>query len=211
MPTARADSHGEDAHLPVLSDVRAVLFDVYGTMFISASGEVGTATDEGRGMALSEALTAVGVSLQGDPQYGVRCWLEAIRAAHAQSKAEGIEFPEVDIVRIWTNCLERLVREGRLSGAASQVDPRQLAVHYEVRTNPTWPMPGLETCLAELRQRGVQLGIISNAQFFTLDLFPALLGKTLDELDFSSDLRFYSYRYLQAKPGLCCMKRRRML
>ncbi len=200
-PRLEPISTGMAARLPVLDGIRAVLFDVYGSLFISASGEVGTATDEGRGAAFSAALGAVGLSLRGDPQYGVLCWLEAIRAAHAQAHAAGIEFPEVDIVQIWAACLERLVGEGRLTGEALTVDRRLLALHYEVRTNPTWPMPGMEKCLAELRRRGVQLGIISNAQFFTLELFPAHLGKTLDELHFCAELQFYSYRFMQAKPG----------
>jgi putative hydrolase of the HAD superfamily len=193
---------GVDARLSKLDGIRAVLFDVYGTLFISASGEVGTATDEGRATALSQAFAAVGLALHGDLQYGVRCWLDAIHDSHAQSKSNGVEYPEVNIVAIWTQCLQRLAAEKLLDGSVEDVDPRELAVQYEVRTNPTWPMPGLPSCLQELGQRDVLLGIISNAQFFTLELFPALLGKTLDELEFRDDLQFYSYRYLRAKPGL---------
>jgi putative hydrolase of the HAD superfamily len=193
---------GVDARLSVLHGIRAVLFDVYGTLFISASGEVGTATHEGRAAALSQALAAVGLALSGDLQYGVQCWLDAIHDSHDQSKREGVEYPEVDIVDVWTKCLQRLAGEKLLDGKLVDVDPRELAVQYEVRTNPTWPMPGLQSCLQQLRQRDVLLGIISNAQFFTLELFPALLGKTLDDLEFREDLQFYSYRYLRAKPGL---------
>jgi putative hydrolase of the HAD superfamily len=193
---------GVDARLSVLDGIRAVLFDVYGTLLISASGEVGTATDEGRGTALSQAFAAVGLALHGDLQYGVQCWLDAIHDAHAQSKKEGVEYPEVDIVPIWSKCLQRLAEEKLLDGDVEDVDLRELAVQYEVRVNPTWPMPGLRSCLLELRRRQMLLGIISNAQFFTLELFPALLGKTLHDLEFSDDLQFYSYRSLQAKPGL---------
>jgi putative hydrolase of the HAD superfamily len=113
-----------------------------------------------------------------------------------------VTFPEVDIVEVWSNCLTRLSQEQRLDGDVTRVDLRQLAVQYEVRANPTWPMPNVRTCLEALRQRQMLLGIISNAQFFTLELFPALLGGTLDELGFEPGLQFYSYRYLRAKPGL---------
>jgi putative hydrolase of the HAD superfamily len=108
----------------------------------------------------------------------------------------------VDIVQVWSNCLDRLNAEGLVEGDAAQVDVRALAVQYEVRANPTWPMPGLQACLAELQRRGLALGIISNAQFYTLELFPALLGQSLEQLGFDEDLQFYSYRHGQAKPGL---------
>jgi putative hydrolase of the HAD superfamily len=77
----------------------------------------------------------------------------------------------------------------------------QLALEHEVRANPVWPMPNLEGCLSKLRSAGLALGIVSNAQFFTPELFPALLNHTLQQLGFSPALEFYSYRFGQAKPG----------
>lgn len=62
-------------------------------------------------------------------------------------------------------------------------------------------MPGLLPCLAGIRQRGLTLGIVSNAQFYTPELFPALLGRTLEELGFDSELQFYSYQSGEAKPS----------
>jgi putative hydrolase of the HAD superfamily len=193
---------GVEPRLRSLTGIRAVLFDVYGTLFISASGEVGTTIDEGRATALSQAFAEVGLRLRGELQYAVQCWLDAIHDSHSRSKHQGVTYPEVDIVEVWSNCLARLSNEQRLDGDVTNVDLRQLAVQYEVRTNPTWPMPHVRTCLEALRQRQMLLGIISNAQFFTLELFPALLGGTLDELGFDPGLQFYSYRYLQAKPGV---------
>ena len=44
-----------------LAGIRAVLFDVYGTLLISASGDVGTATTAGE-QAFAESCEALGVS-----------------------------------------------------------------------------------------------------------------------------------------------------
>jgi putative hydrolase of the HAD superfamily len=120
---------------------------------------------------------------------------------HRRSREEGIEYPEVDIVEVWRDALRLLEQEGHLSAEPGVVDPARLAVEYEVRSNPVWPMPHALECLYELRRAGLALGIVSNAQFFTPELFPALLGGTLKDLGFDEQLEYYSYRHGRAKPG----------
>ena len=78
---------------------------------------------------------------------------------------------------------------------------RQLAVEYEVRANPVWPTPDARECLARLRKEEKILGLVSNAQFFTIELFPALFGEPAEELGFDRQLQYFSYQYAQAKPG----------
>ena len=87
-------------------------------------------------------------------------------------------------------------------GRATASTCRRLAVEFEVRANPIWPMPGLLPALEGLRHAGRTLGVISNAQFYTPEAFPALLEQTLAELGFERDLQFYSYQHGRAKPSL---------
>ena len=75
------------------------------------------------------------------------------------------------------------------------------ALSYEIAVNPVYPMPGLSEVLRSIRSKGIALGIISNAQFFTPLLFPAFLGTSTGGLGFSSSLCFYSYEFRQGKPG----------
>ncbi|MEQ8836286.1 MAG: HAD family hydrolase, partial [Lacipirellulaceae bacterium] len=164
--------------LPQLEGIRAVLFDIYGTLIISGSGDIGAADPTIRGQAFSDALQAVGVEYRGDPEAGARILRELIDASHAKSRDEGIDFPEIDIVAVWQSTYRKL-EAGSLITAGQQVDLEQLATEFEVRTNPVWPMPGLVDCLGNLRDSGRVLGIISNAQFFTPAVFPALAGETL--------------------------------
>ena len=63
-------------------------------------------------------------------------------------------------------------------------------------------MPHAEECLESLRNAGVALGIVSNAQFYTKLLFPALFDKSLEELGFAPDLGIFSYEHGWGKPGL---------
>ena len=181
-----------------LPNVRAVLFDVYGTLLISASGEVGTATACPAPTALREALAALGINT--DRLVSQAALEPTIQRHHAEARAEGVDYPEVDIRTVWHQTLAELVTQGQLSPAALRVDLSRLAVEYECRVNPVWPMPGLRACVLALRDRRV-LGIVSNAQFFTAWLFPALLGKTLEELGFAARMQYFSYRYGVAKPS----------
>ena len=103
---------------------------------------------------------------------------------------------------VWKHTIARLIATGLLPPAAERIDVCWLALEYEVRVNPVWPMPGLVDCLDQLRDRSMQLGLVTNAQFFTPEIFPALLGRTLEELGFHAGLQWYSYRYGRAKPDL---------
>jgi putative hydrolase of the HAD superfamily len=191
--------------LATLPDIRAVLFDVYGTLLISGSGDVGTVADTAP-EAFQQACRAVGLRLPVTGEEGSAALVATIQACHAESRAQGVRCPEVDIGDVWRRTIRRLTsaeahdadREQQDQG---QIDFRSLAIEYETRVNPVWPMPALGPCLDQLSDAQVTLGLVSNAQFFTPLLFPALLRQTLADLGFSSDLCKFSYRYGQAKPG----------
>ncbi len=207
--------------LPPQHGIRCVLFDVYGTLLISAigelgargelgaGGELGTGTAANRTEAMAQALDGVG--LQGNGPFAedrshvasaaVRCLTEAIEMAQQQACRGGVDFPEVDILAIWQQTLQQLADQQLLDTDGNGVDIARLAVEYEMRINPTWPMPGVLDCLQELSARHKLLGIVSNAQFFTELLFPAFFDRTPGELGFDPHLQFYSYQHQRAKPG----------
>jgi putative hydrolase of the HAD superfamily len=193
--------------LPQLTGIRAVLFDIYGTLIVSGVGDIGlsasgSSTATPRHVAFAEALRAAGLDYAGDGRQGTSLWRKLIEASHQADRAAGIPCPEVDIVEIWRQTCGCLAQQGDLvSPPAADFDFQRLAIEYEIRTNPVWPMPGLTSCLQRLTGLGQVLGIISNAQFFTPLLFPAVVRATLDQLGFDRQLRFYSYRYRQAKPS----------
>jgi putative hydrolase of the HAD superfamily len=111
-----------------------------------------------------------------------------------------VEFPEVDIRDVFGELLEHLnFREAGKPRDRSFCEA--LAVEYECRCNPTWPMPGVARTLQRLKGAGIALGIVSNAQFFTPLLFPAYLDETPENLGFDPDLCVWSFRLLEAKPS----------
>ena len=169
-------------------------------MVISASGDVGTVA-AAPADAFVEACRAVGLELTIEGTAGAAALVAAIEQSHVDARALGVEYPEVDIVDVWCQTLKSLQMDGSIDGEVAAVDCQRLAIEYEVRVNPVWPMPGLEACLQQLRSAGRRLGIISNAQFFTPLLFPAFLQQSLSEAGFEPDLCVMSYLHRQAKPG----------
>ena len=187
-----------------LKGIRAVLFDVYGTLFVSSAGDIGTAGESANANALEGALANVSLGYEPDRAAlrGVSLLLQKIEEAHAQRRHEGIEHPEVDIREIWLSVLSDLAAENLVRNEPTPEAPALLAVEYECRVNPVWPMPELEETLRSLREKGIVLGIVSNAQFFTPLLFPALLDSAAADLGFEESLCVWSYMELEAKPSV---------
>ncbi len=193
--------------LTPLAGIRAVLFDVYGTLLVSASGDIDVA--DLREEAASRALTDGGVELEGSGPSSatgpraVELFTAVIREHHARARRRGIHHPEVDIVEVWREIVRRLEREG-LARPSPRTDPRRCALSFELACNPVYPMPGMRSVLEKLSERGLALGIVSNAQFFTPLIMGHILGggpkAPLPLPLFASDLLVYSYRHLRAKP-----------
>jgi putative hydrolase of the HAD superfamily len=192
---------GTRPQLLPLPDVRAVLFGVYGTLFISAAGGVGSAADQEDAQAFDAAFRATGFKEGLNAARGAECFRATLRAHREHARQRGADYPEVNIVEVWRDCLLEMTRCHWLDAVSIRFDLKQLAIEYEARVNPVWPMPGLVETLAQLKAAGMLLGIVSNAQFFTADLFRGLLGKTADQLGFDPQLQFFSYRYMRAKPS----------
>ncbi len=189
---------GMEPRLDKLAGVKAVLFDVYGTLFVSGSGDVGTAAATDTAEALTQALSAAG--FEGDLEQAGRLGKDMLRAEilewHRAGHETGIDFPEVEIVEIWKKTMAALF--------GTNADPdqiRRLAVEYESRVNPVFPMPGSLETIERLKERGLVLGIVSNAQFYTPLLFSAFFSKTVEQCGFDPDCCIWSFKELKAKPS----------
>ena len=170
--------------------VKAMLFDVYGTLLISDSGSMGS-HDMGsdRQRVLTGLLRRYGI--ERTPEELMDAMRRAIENDHDRLRQEGIDYPEVDIVRVWQTVL----------GTGDRTWVKTFALEYEMVVNPVYPMPGLADLLSACRKRGLLMGIISNAQFYTQLLLEHLLGTSLDMCGFDPQLTFFSYRFGFAKPS----------
>lgn len=217
---------GIEPLLAALQGVKAVLFDVYGTLLISASGDIGHDSSGMEPIALGALLTMAGIEPGAEktadsleraasrtgrphqdwhqdwhqdrqaPPLGIGERLSAaIEAEHEARRAGGTGYPEVDIRSIWAAVLAEL----GLRPTAQQV--QKIALEYECRVNPVWPMPGLANLLSALRQHDLVLGIVSNAQFYTPLILEAFLGQPPAALGLESGCSAWSYQLREAKPA----------
>ncbi|MCA9073333.1 MAG: hypothetical protein KDA84_30625, partial [Planctomycetaceae bacterium] len=92
--------------LVTLPGIRGVIFDIYGTLLISGSGDVGTADESQHDSAFRTALINIGINLPDDAP--TTLLQEEIQSVHRESKAKGIDYPEVEIREIWNRVLGRL-------------------------------------------------------------------------------------------------------
>ena len=199
----RPNPTGTRPRTPRLPGIRVMLFDVYGTLFVSGSGDIGANPDAAHSRAFAKALADGGFTGASPTtcRQGPGLFREAILRSHRASRAHGIAFPEIRVDRIWTRVLRALALQGKIHGPISSTAVLRVAVSYECRTNPVWPMPGLADTLAVFQHSTLRLGIVSNAQSFTALLFDALLGKSLAKSGFSSNLCIWSYRLGHGKPS----------
>lgn len=169
---------------------KCILFDVYGTLFISGSGDISIARQQSR---LTQNLKNLldRYQINKTPQIVLDDFFSAIDIEQKRLRKTGVDFPEVKIDQIWMNVLEIEELE----------TVRAFAVEFELIVNPVYPMPNLEKMLSECKKSMVLMGIISNAQFFTPYLFTWFLNLSPEDLGFKSDLIFYSYKSRHAKPS----------
>jgi putative hydrolase of the HAD superfamily len=188
--------------LVTLPDIRAVIFDIYGTLLVSGTGDIGLAGDYKDEHAFRAAFLAAGLPATAIPQ-DIRVselLVQQIRSTQDERRRQGIEFPEVDILTVWKVVLRNPSLHGLLE-ALSDAQLRALAIEYECRDNPVWPMPGVRETLSSLHRRGIRLGIVSNAQFYTPLMFRALLDASLEDLGFDTALCAWSWQVLEGKPS----------
>lgn len=156
--------------------MKAVLFDVYETLLT------------GERLADRETLlrqVAANFGLEFDPKSSLTARLD--QEIHLEHCRSPFSDPEVDIRVIWKSIFPSLD------------DPDAFALSAEEAIHPVKAITGAEDTLLELDHRGLQLGIISNAQAYTRILLQKHLPIAWPKFD--PRLLFFSYEHRVAKPG----------
>ncbi len=172
-------------------NIKCLLFDIYGTLFISGSGDISIAKEN---LTETEKLDQLLAKFKISKNSGaiLKDFFACIEKKHEELKENGTDFPEVEIDRIWMNVLK--------NNNINTV--RMFALLFELIVNPVYPMPNLKKMLSVCKEKKMPTGIISNAQFYTPYLFNWFLGLDLEKLGFYSDLVIFSYRFGCAKPSM---------
>lgn len=175
--------------------IKSILFDIYGTLFISGTGDIGISqTNPTPSMPLEKLLLKYHIAIP--PSSLLSSFFEAIEKQHDTLRKKGVDYPEVKIEKIWSSVLQNdnmdLVKE--------------FALEFELLKNPVYPMPNLKKVLAACKEKRFIMGIVSNAQFYTPFLFQWFLKSDMEPLGFSRDLMLMSYQMGYAKPSAYLFK-----
>lgn len=186
-------------------NIKAIIFDIYGTLLISSSGDIEQAEISENN--LKEALDAADIKIveqHGNPLSHILHDFEyTIKVSHEASRKNHIPYPEIDILSIWDIVLIHARRKG-LIDFDDEVNIMRMTCVFEFLSNKVYPMPGLKETISALKAKGLPLGIVSNAQFYTpvvMNYFlnnDFKLNETIDR--FEKDLTVYSYKLGKGKP-----------
>lgn len=188
--------------LSPLSGIKAVLYDVYGTILISGTEPMERKKGQSQVQAFSQTLNCFGISYQDEvPEAGIKKLHQIISEVHEQKKSAGIDYPEVDIVEVYRTLFVWLKEQTLISDFEEEHIP-DIVTDFVTRYDKPWLMPGLKETLSHHEQSNLITGIISNSQFYTPLTLEALSGTSLEKLGFNPDLLFWSFAEDIAKPSV---------
>lgn len=173
-----------------MNPIRAVILDVYRTLLVV---EPGPADAEARWRALWHRV--LGGVPPGDLTEVARQAEAVIRIHHTRARAQGIPHPEIDWPAVMQEVLPPL-------GDLNPVLLGDFLTGHTRLTRSVRVAAETATLLTDLHQRGMVLGIASNAQAYTLaELRDALRPHGLDMAEiFHPELRFWSFENGFSKP-----------
>jgi len=216
------------ARFQTLKGVRAVIFDVYGTLvnywrsgfqsvqerektLLEAFSKLAVRFDMEETLVRMNPADAPGKTLS-DFYHGL------IALNHEKARGKGVEYPEIRIEQIWSVIVMMLERNGysrerrcmagdrAFTFADTAGFARSIAYTYNFLSMGRVLYPDVTQALRKLKEDNIVLGIVSNAQFYTpIDLtllFREQSGGKIEDFNelFDPDLTFFSYEYGVSKP-----------
>lgn len=187
------------------TDIKAVVFDIYGTLLVSSSGDIDQA--EISTANLEAALKAANIELVNSDSKSLEYILDdferTIKICHNDAQKNNVPYPEIDILSIWEIVLIH-ARRKKLVQYNGEANIMRMTCVFEFLSNKVYPMPGMKSLILDLKEKNYPLGIVSNAQFYTPVLMNYFIGEELglkeEILNFQPDLISYSYKLGVGKP-----------
>ncbi|HEX3020498.1 MAG TPA: HAD family hydrolase [Chitinispirillaceae bacterium] len=210
-----------------ISDIRAVICDVYGTLvnywkpgFQNANTRSQTLMTAFKKVAERFGMIDVLKAMNKDdlPEKTLSDFYHGLIALqHEKMARKGVVYPEVKIEEVWNIIIMLLKRRGykpqEYSAAPEEDLSRYLAFSYNFYSLGRELFDGVVEALSKLKENNIVLGILSNAQFYTpLDLTLLIREQSKGKIDdfnelFEPDLTFFSFEYGVAKPNQVLFRR----
>ena len=188
--------------------IRALIFDIYGTLLMSGSGDV--FSDEMNLAEILEVFKRSGIKItSGKPAKTasevLAIFTDTVAKSHREARAAGIAYPEIDIREIWDEVICVMSSAGSLA-AGHDYSSEKISFYFEAVTNPVFPMPGMKKLINKLDKKEKVLGIISNAQFYTPVIMNYFMTEKIHDgieiSPFRKSLVKYSFLERRSKPDI---------
>ncbi len=184
-------------HTACLKNIKAIAFDIYGTLLHSAAGEVGTVETT---TIQNISFPHLGLILNANTVKDI--FKNTVFSIHKKMKQHDTKHPEINSIELWAHILQNQKEFFSCVNAKNShaiIDSAIFsALYYELAINPVCLMPYAEEILQKLLHASIDCGIVSNAQFYTPITLEALF-KNWTSYSFSA--KIWSYQYKEAKPS----------
>ncbi len=190
--------------------IKAFVFDVYGTLLVSASGDIDESVFSTDNIKQAFSVSDIRVSESVKDRAALLTELleqfrQSVKDSHSRARTEELPYPEVDILKIWQDILLSHGKKNELV-FNGQLCIKCFIFVFEVLSNRIYPMPGMKELLSYLADKQYPMGIISNAQFYTPVIMNYFLHNRVTEEEavapFDPDLTVFSYKYMRSKPDM---------
>ncbi|NCU35034.1 HAD family hydrolase [Candidatus Falkowbacteria bacterium] len=198
-----------EPRLDKIEGIKAIIFDIYGTLVVSASGDINQIdlSQENMRTALKEADYLL---QEKDPKKGEKVvaellqqFVDILQKHQQQLRDSGTPFPEADIRQVWDEWLQYAIGKKYITTNGAS-DITHLTFVFEMLSNKIHPMPGMLEVLHYFHDRKYPMGIVSNAQFYTpvmMNFFIDGQARDTESLPlFNDDITQFSYSLRKAKP-----------
>ncbi len=191
-----------DKKISKIGEIKAVLWDLYGTLLVSNSSQMAILCNDKSDEKFRQALKVVGIEEIDGGANNLGQAFEDMYIAHKDIRAaDGVDNPEADLMLVYEDLLETLIAEEIIEGKITPEKIKMLAIQYEFLAHPVWINKSTVATLEKLKDLGIKMGTVSNAQFFTPMIFPAITEKTMEEIGFDKGACIWSYELRRAKPS----------
>ncbi|MGM5483547.1 MAG: AAA family ATPase [Nanobdellota archaeon] len=174
--------------------IKAILFDIYGTIIKSDAGDLDDSLCKQNNIIKSLNKLKEKYQVNFESETIMKSYFDEIKSDHKEKEKQGIEYPEVQIEKIW----EKVFRKNGISSVKSF---KQFAYDFYDKCSERSLYKGVKETLKLLKKEGYYIGIVSNAQFYTSkDLKRLLEINDINEI-FTEELNFFSYKMGYSKPN----------
>jgi putative hydrolase of the HAD superfamily len=188
--------------------IKICLFDIYGTLLISESGDIDKAVLSPENLKNAFEISGVKLISSAKNEFDILNRVlgylkQTVLISQETSRKNNIPHPEIEIREIWKAVLQLSEKHNLIYNTAN-IDITRLAMAFELLSNRVYPMPGFNDIINKLKLKKMPIGLISNAQFYTpvlLNYFISGRFRETDRVDkFEKDLTVFSYQLRRGKP-----------